>query len=88
MGYKWFNRAEGLAWFIFAGLSSLRFGQSHRCALEPIYAMAFFFFGLSDWIEAVQYPAWLGVWKLYNLIVLLYCRSYLLRVHYVDSRVY
>jgi hypothetical protein len=86
--YKWINRAEGLAWMLFAVLSCWRFLRFHKSAVEPLYAMAFLLFGISDFIEAIRYPAWLGIWKLYNLLVLLYCRSYLLRVHYIESKVY
>lgn len=86
--YQWVNRAEGLIWLILAGLVYRRFAKSQKSEVEPLYALAFLLFGISDFIEAVEYPAWLGIWKVENLLVLLYCRSYLLRVHYVDSKVY
>ncbi|MCJ8346652.1 hypothetical protein MJH12_14005 [bacterium] len=86
--YQWINRLEGSAWVVFSILSMRRYLKHKKNAIEPIYAFIFLIFGVSDYVEALMYPGWLGLLKFYTVGILLYCRSYLMRHHYKEAIVY
>ena len=84
-----FNLFEGVSWFAFGTLvirRHLRHRKSKR--LELSYAVAFFLFGISDFIQAYLLTSWLLVWKLLNLITLLVLRKFTIKKHYPASKVF
>ena len=56
--------------------------------VEPVYALAFFTFGLTDFREAYALDSWLIAIKLANLVALFALRRYVLRQCYPESRLY
>ncbi|WP_337176647.1 hypothetical protein [Paludisphaera sp.] len=63
-----FNLFEGAAWVVFAGLVLTRWARHRRSRVEPVYALAFLTFGLTDFREAYALDSWLIAVKLVNLI--------------------
>lgn len=88
LAYQALNTIEGIAWIILGVLVIKRSKWLHTTLLEITYALAFIFFGVSDFIEVNSYPLWLAFWKLFNVLILLYLRSIVIRVYYPESRVY
>ena len=83
-----FNLFEGCAWTAFAALVLARWARHRRSRVEPVYALAFLTFGLTDFREAYALDSWLIAAKLVNLIVLYALRRYVVRNCYPESRVY
>lgn len=77
--YSWFNVAEGWFWLLFAALVLNRYLKHRRSAIEIVYALAFFTFGLSDFREAYVLETRLVVFKAINLLVLIYLRWHVLK---------
>jgi hypothetical protein len=83
-----FNLFEGTAWVVFGVLVLARFLRWRRSAIEVGYAVAFFCFGLTDFVEAYALSSWLIWVKLANLIVLAWLRAIVIRRYYPTSRLY
>ena len=84
-----FNLFEGACWFACSSLVIRRHLQHRKSkCLELSYAAAFFFFGLSDFVQAYRLTSWLLVWKLFNLIALLVLRKRTIKRHYPSSEVF
>ena len=84
--YHWFNLLEGVAWIVIASLVLRRYVRHRHSMLEPLYALAFFAFGLSDFVEAYRLSTWLILSKGMILFTLLLLRHYLLRRYYPKSK--
>ena len=84
--YHWFNLLEGVAWIVIAALVLRRYFRHRHSLLEPLYALAFLTFGLSDFVEAYQLTTWLIFGKGLILFTILGLRHYLLRRYYPESR--
>lgn len=74
IGYHWFNLLEAVIWFGIAVRIAVRNLRGHRTALEWSYALAFLIFGLTDIVEARQQSSPLILFKLWNLIALVWLR--------------
>ncbi|MCA9027921.1 MAG: hypothetical protein KDA86_22115 [Planctomycetaceae bacterium] len=61
--YRWFNLFEGTVWFVFAGLVIHRWRRHRKSSLEPVYALTFLLFGLTDFREASAQSAGLVIMK-------------------------
>ncbi len=83
-----FNLFEGTAWVVFGLLVLARYLRRGRAAIEIGYALAFFAFGLTDFIEARALTSWLIWAKLANLIVLARLRAVVIRRYYPASKLY
>lgn len=83
-----FNLVEGAAWTVFAGLVLARWARHRRSPAEPVYAVAFLTFGLTDFREAYALDSWLIAAKLANLVALFALRRYVIRNCYPESRLY
>lgn len=83
-----FNLFEGVAWVVFAGLVLARWARHRRSRVEPVYALAFLVFGLTDFREAYALDSWLIAFKLVNLISLYALRRYVIRNFHPESRLY
>lgn len=86
--YHTFNIAEGLAWIALGALVLRRWTPQKRSALEPLYALAFVTFGLTDFQEARELSTWLILAKGVNLALLLALRAIVIRRFYPASRLY
>jgi hypothetical protein len=86
--YRWFNLLEAGAWFVFAGLVARRWIERRQSMLEPLYAIAFVAFGLTDVAEAWQQSLPLLALKGVVLAVLLFLRHRVRRQWYPNSRIY
>lgn len=83
-----FNLFEGAAWTVFAALVLARWARYRRSRVEPVYALAFLAFGLTDFREAYSLDSWLIAIKLANLVTLFALRRYVIRNCYPGSRSY
>jgi hypothetical protein len=88
LAYRGFNLAEATVWFVFAALVVRRWLLNRRSAVEVLYAIAFFTFGLSDVREAHQISAPLVLAKGINLVALLWPRNLAIHAWYPRSRLY
>ncbi len=84
--YHWFNIAEGAIWCLLGLVVARRFLLNQRSLWEVFYALAFFLFGISDFVEAQGLYTWLIVYKAINLLLLILLRGYVLKRHYPESR--
>lgn len=84
--YRWFNLLEGTIWLVFAGLVLHRWRRHRKSRLEPVYALTFLLFGLTDYREASVQSAGLVLIKAAILVLLLGLR-HLVRRRY-DSRLF
>lgn len=84
----WFNLLEGGVWCLFAALVLVRYGRHRRSILEPVYALSFLTFGLTDFREAFVLHSWLIWIKAVNLTVLLMLRQHIIRNCYPESKTY
>ncbi len=83
-----FNLFEGMAWVVLSGLVLLRFLRHRRSAIEIVYALAFFTFGLTDFREAYALQSWLIWLKAANLLLLVWLRFIVIRRYYPQSKLY
>lgn len=86
--YHAFNLFEGGAWVVLSGLVLRRYLKRRRSAVEVLYALAFFTFGLTDFREAYALDSWLIWLKGANLLVLLGLRSFVIGRYYPESTLY
>ena len=86
--YHGFNIFEGCVWVVLAALVGLRYLGQRKSVLEPLYAFAFFTFGLTDFREAYAMQSWLIWLKAVNLGLLLYLRWLVIRRFYPASSLY
>jgi hypothetical protein len=86
--YHIFNLFEGICWICFALLVLHRYVKFRHSAIEVMYCLAFFTFGLTDFREAWVLESWLVWVKLLNLIVLVALRSVVMRRYYPDSKLF
>ncbi|HEY4311188.1 MAG TPA: hypothetical protein VGN12_17190 [Pirellulales bacterium] len=86
--YHWFNLFEGTVWLVFAVLVVLRWARYRNGAIELWYALAFAFFGLSDYREAWVLQSWLIWAKIINLVALVWLRATVMRRYYPQSKLY
>ncbi|MCA9078722.1 MAG: hypothetical protein KDA93_27105 [Planctomycetaceae bacterium] len=86
--YRWFNLFEGTVWLVFGGLVLHRWRRHRKSPLEPMYALTFLLFGLTDFREAYVQSMGLVVLKGLILLALLAFRRHVMTKHYCDSRVY
>ncbi|MHC5542276.1 hypothetical protein ACYOEI_28975 [Singulisphaera rosea] len=86
--YHLFNLFEGTAWLVFGVLVFVRYGARRHSSLEVWYALAFFAFGMTDYLEAYALTSWLLWIKLANLILLMKLRATVIRRYYPTSRLY
>lgn len=84
--YHWFNVVEGGVWCLLGLYVARRFLLNQRSLWEVAYAVAFFTFGISDFIEAQQLDTWMLLFKAINLLVLILLRWHVLKRHYPDTR--
>ena len=84
--YHYFNLFEAGCWFLCSAAVLWRFVRHRHSALEALYALAFFTFGLTDIIEAWRLTSWLIWLKLANLIALIYLRRLVRRRWYPQSK--
>ncbi len=86
--YRWFNLFEGSVWLVFAGLAIDRWRRHRKSSLEPVYALAFLLFGLTDYREADVQSAGLVLAKAILLIALFGLRRHIIIHHYRGSRIF
>ena len=86
--YHAFNLIEGTIWILLAGLVAGRYLRRRHSRWELAYALAFFTFGGTDFLEAQALTSWLLWLKGVNLVVLLRLRSIVLRRFYPTSQLY
>ncbi len=86
--YHWLNLVEGCLWVLFGLLVLRRFVGNRHSLLEPVYALAFFTFGLSDFREAYVLQPWLIGLKGVNLVVIFALRHHLLKRYYPGSKMF
>jgi hypothetical protein len=83
-----FNLFEGSVWVILSGLVLRRFLRHRHSAIEVVYALAFFTFGLTDFREAYALQSWLIWLKAANLLDLFWLRAIVIRRYYRESKLY
>ncbi|QDU46243.1 hypothetical protein Mal52_47610 [Symmachiella dynata] len=83
--YHWFNVAEGALWCFLGVIVARRFLLNQRSLWEVAYAVAFFLFGIGDFVEAQGLYTWLIVYKALILVLLILLRGHVLKRHYPDS---
>jgi hypothetical protein len=83
-----FNLFEGVAWIFFSGLVLRRYLMHRNSAIELVYAIAFFTFGLTDFREAYALQSWLIWLKAANLLILLRLRAIVIRRYYPESTLF
>ena len=86
--YHCFNLFEAAAWFAFAGLVLFRYAKHRHSLLEPVYALAFLGFALTDVQEAWTLTSWLIWLKGANLAALLGLRFYVIKHFYPGSKLF
>lgn len=86
--YHYLNLVEGAIWLVFAALVAARFVRWRHSWIELLYAAAFLTFGLSDFREAYRLESWLLLFKVANLVLLLWLRREVIGRWYPKSRVY
>ena len=77
-----FNWIEAIAWIACAFLILRRHQRHHKSALEPVYALSFLLFAVTDLREAAVIHAWLIWVKAIILICILTLRQYMKQHHY------
>lgn len=88
LAYRWFNIGEAAVWLVFAVLVARRWQRFRQSSVEPLYALAFTSFGLTDVREASVMSAALLLAKGVNLAALLWLRAHVMRRWYPGSRLY
>jgi len=91
MIYRGINLIEGAFWVGFSVLVLIRRSKQpcgKRTALEIVYAVTFFAFGLTDFREAVALQSWLIWIKLAILILLIMVRRRVIKSLYPESKLY
>ncbi len=86
VAYRWFNLAEGAAWFVFGLAVLLRWSRYRNSSLEIAYAAAFVMFGLTDVREAWEQSLLLFALKGFVLAILLSLRRVIRRRYYAEGR--
>jgi hypothetical protein len=86
--YHFFNLFEGVVWVTLSILVLGRFLKRPKSAIEVVYALAFFVFGLTDFREAYSLESWLIWVKAINLLVLIRLRSIVIKRYYPTSKLY
>jgi hypothetical protein len=86
--YHYFNLFEAGAWFVFAALVLVRYAKFRRSLLEPIYAIAFLCFGVTDLLEARALTSWLVWIKFGNVIALFWLRAIVIKRFYPGSKLF
>jgi len=86
--YHYFNLLEGTIWVILLTLVLTRYIRFGHSALEVVYSVAFFTFGLSDFREAYALESWLIWLKLANLLALIWLRAVVIQRYYPASKLY
>lgn len=74
--YRGFNITEGFFWIGFAIVVMLRFFRNRKSNLEVLYAIVFFIFGLTDFVEAYEMSAPLLLAKAVIVVALFTLRSF------------
>lgn len=80
--YRSFNLIEGIFWVAFAAIVLRRYLLHRKSLWEVIYAVVFFIFGLTDFVEANEMSAPLLVAKAVILVALFTLRHHVHRRYY------
>ncbi len=80
MAYQGFNLLEGIFWIILSGYVYRRQLPNVTRILTLQYTIAFFCFGLTDFVEVFQMPLWLLLIKGVFLALILITRHKILKL--------